>query len=371
MVRTGPQGSWALGAADAAGSVLSSVADLARVMALLLSVGLPEKSFARAVPQVVSKATLKEMMSAQMVTTGTWSSVLGMPSPTTESVPSAALAAGLGFDIVGQFPAGSGAAVMRGRAYAEKNGDTVMHKARLGLLLDEGIGVILLSNLGGSVGDQLTALKFGLLSLAAGSTEKEADDVLEQTLDVSDFWNQNFRPTATCTSCGTVLSDSALCIPGNATQPPEPLARFAGVFGDDLHGKDALHLTAAGGRLEVRLGPLKTKLEFGPSHTVVAEPCVALAQRLPPHIAVALDGVAGWCHLVEFRLPGDLPAETGTSELNGTIAFPWGCGLQPLPTTMPIYVIVGTEDAWAWLATADVIFPRVMPSEYALGETVV
>ena len=43
--------------------------------------------------------------------------------------------------------------------YAEKNGDTNMHKARLGLLPADGSAVLLLSNLGGSMGGELTALK--------------------------------------------------------------------------------------------------------------------------------------------------------------------------------------------------------------------
>jgi hypothetical protein len=46
-----------------------------------------------------------------------------------------------------------------------------MHKARLGLLPAQGAGALLLSNLGGSMGCQLTALKFGVLALLAGGDE--------------------------------------------------------------------------------------------------------------------------------------------------------------------------------------------------------
>jgi hypothetical protein len=56
----------------------------------------------------------------------------------------------------------------------EKNGDTNMHKARLGMLPAAGRAVLLLSNLGGSMGCQLTALKFGVLALLAGGNEVRA-----------------------------------------------------------------------------------------------------------------------------------------------------------------------------------------------------
>ena len=46
-----------------------------------------------------------------------------------------------------------------------------MHKARMGLFPGAQQGALLLSNLGGSMGCQLTALKFGVLALLAGGDE--------------------------------------------------------------------------------------------------------------------------------------------------------------------------------------------------------
>ena len=60
-------------------------------------------------------------------------------------------------------------------AYVEKSGDTDMHKARLGLLPELRSGVLLLSNLGGSAGGPLTALKFAVLAILAGGSDSEAD----------------------------------------------------------------------------------------------------------------------------------------------------------------------------------------------------
>ena len=72
--------------------------------------------------------------------------------------------------------------------YAEKSGDTDMHKARLGLLPDDGAAVLLQSNLGGSVGGPLTALKFGVATLLAGGTTAEADEASARALNTTGFW---------------------------------------------------------------------------------------------------------------------------------------------------------------------------------------
>merc|ERR1712176_1184355 len=103
---------------------------------------------------------------------------------------------------------------MGGALFAEKNGDTDMHKARMGLGLDNGVGVLLLSNLGGHVGGSLTALKFGMLAVAAGSTDEEADEFMSAVMNTTNIWQAMFSADATCTACGTVLSTSGPCVPG-------------------------------------------------------------------------------------------------------------------------------------------------------------
>mmetsp|Transcript_44513 Transcript_44513/g.141754 ORF Transcript_44513/g.141754 Transcript_44513/m.141754 type:complete len:657 (-) Transcript_44513:76-2046(-) len=359
MTRTGRTGTFAWGAADAAGSVLSSASDMSRMMSLLLGAGTSGEQAPLGVPQVVRKGTLKEMMSAQMLVPPSWAAGLGMPGWTRDPRPGVAFAAGLGFDLVGQFPSTSSATALRGLSYAEKNGDTAMHKARIGLLLDAGIGVMLMSNLGGEVGGQLTALKFGALALAAGATDQEASDVLEQTMQTTSFWSQHFAPAATCTPCKSVLGDSAICAPGNLSRPPVELDVLAGMFGDDFYGPAVLGLSVQAGSLAAHLGPVHAVLDFGAHHTVIRESCTALAKRLPPAVGADISRSTGLCVMVEFRIPSEIPA-AGISMLNHTIAFPWGCGTVPLPTAMPIYVIVSKsqQEAWAWLPTADVIFPR-------------
>lgn len=176
FVRTGDADDFAWGAADAAGSVISSARDMAKVMSLLLR---PSGAAG-----FLSDSTVAELLSPQMLLPASFLESSGVASSTDLQI-GQAYAAGLGFDIVGRVMADADGRQLR---YAEKNGDTEMHKARLGLFLERDQGILLLSNLGGAVGGQLSALKFGCLKLIAGGDEAAADGVAYDVLDNTDFW---------------------------------------------------------------------------------------------------------------------------------------------------------------------------------------
>lgn len=358
MVRTEASGS------EAAGSVLSSARDFARVLSLLLSPGID----ASIVPQIVRRGTLSEMLSAQMVVPRDWVSECGLPGGSTIAAhpEGHAFAAGLGFDVVGRLPGSGLLANLSGSSYAEKNGDTEMHKARMGILPEEGIAVVFFSNLAGSVGDSLTALKFGALALAAGDDESTADVFMHSSLDTSGYWINQFEPSATCTACGTVAESSGLCSPSHSVDPPLPLEAFVGSFGDDYHGAAALVVAvvaadSGNSRLSISIGPIEGLLEFGPNNTVVREPCATLPHTLGLE-AWMVEGLAenpGTCVVAEFRIPPEAPA-VGISARNSTIAYPWGCGGFSLPDAMPVLFLIADDgEAWAFLSTADVVFPRL------------
>ena len=69
FVKTGGAGDFAWGAADASGSVISSVAEMGRVTQLLLGV---EST------QILSPAVLSKMQTAQMTTPPSWNRGLGL-----------------------------------------------------------------------------------------------------------------------------------------------------------------------------------------------------------------------------------------------------------------------------------------------------
>merc|ERR1719491_2285133 len=157
-------------------------------------------------------------------------------------------AAGMGFDFVGEIS-------LMGKhfAYAEKSGDTNMHKARLGLLPELGAGVLLLSNLGGSVGGPLTAMKFGALVKLAGGTDADANAATDAALNASGFWESQWGPLTTCTQCAAAAS-SRQCSPSGLSTPPMPPASFAGEYGTPAYGLHAVSLAASGDVLRLAMG---------------------------------------------------------------------------------------------------------------------
>jgi len=368
LSRTGPAGTFAWGAADASGSVMSSISDMTKILCLLLSAHVPVPSKRLAAAGVVHQDTLAEMLSGQMVVPIEFQQALAFPGSALKKQEGSTMADGLGFDLVGRLPSIGVPSVLAGAAHAEKNGDTAMHKARLSLLPQEGIAVLLLSNLGGETGDQLTALKFGVLALAAGASRYEADALIEEVLVSSDFWNQRFRADRTCTSCRTVLSAYGPCFPSNLTLPPVPPARLAGTFSDSFLGSVLrLQVDPDSSMLMLQLGPIRSSLLFGPQNMALWLPCSRIrhALQLPAWLMQPFETEERKCLAIEFRVPPEVPM-AGISNLNGTVGFPWGCGTFPLPDGMPVVAIVeeqrrGTvvdEKFWILLPTALVLMPR-------------
>ena len=350
FVATGGAASFAWGASDAAGSVLSTATDMGRVVALLLGT---------ARSPLLARTVLDQMLTGQMVTPATWLAecgIAGWGGGGTRSVGRSA-AAGFGFDLVTEVRLGG-----RDRAYAEKNGDTNMHKARLGLLPSfaasgaaDGAGVLLLSNLGGSMGGPLSALKFGMLTILAGGSEADADAAAIETLNTTGFWAQQWQPELTCTPCGR-SGASGPCVPSGRSVPPLPASAFVGAYGTRAYGAALLTIARAtteaepavsadGDRLLLSLGPITSAaLTFSATSLVLEGACVALGQRLQEFLAEWAVGAArrlaalnGTCTLVEWTVPAEIPA-AGISATNGTVAFPWGCGTVPLPDGPSIYV---------------------------------
>merc|ERR1712113_1145288 len=160
---------------------------------------------------------------------------------------------------------------------------------------------------GGHVSDPLTALKFGALALATGADEEEGDDVLEQVLNTSQYWQTYFNPSATCTPCGTVLASSTICEPGNATAPPLKLHAFEGTYGNGFYG-DVLSLSAGESGITARFGPINSLMDFGPNNTVVQGSCAIVASKIaslsPPRVEAAsilseISHQEGTCVMVE------------------------------------------------------------------------
>ena len=165
FLATGGPADYAWGAADAAGSVISSVRDMAEVINLLVNRSTSSP--------LLPRELLDTLMSGEMVVSEAWMRECGIATAGYSST-GRGNAAGLGFDIaceISPLLSAEPDPSALSQPYAEKNGDTNMHKARMGLLTAAGSGTLLLSNLGGSMGCQLTALKFGVLALLAGGTE--------------------------------------------------------------------------------------------------------------------------------------------------------------------------------------------------------
>ncbi len=343
FVATGDPDDFAWGAADAAGSVVSSASDMGRVIGLLLGT---------ASSPIVSRAVVGQMLTGQMVTPAAWLAecgIAGWGAGGTRSVGRAA-AAGFGFDVVTELRLGG-----RDRPYAEKNGDTNMHKARLGLLPSftggaaDGEAVLLLSNLGGSMGGPLTALKFGVLALLAGGSDADADAAAAAALSTTGFWAEQWRPEVTCTPCGR-SGASGPCSPGGHVAPPLPPSAYVGAYGTRAYGEALLTVesaaTAAGGPLLLSLGPIRSaRLDFSNTSTVLERPCSELGAELeagylaPWAVPAArrLAALGGDCTLAEWTLPAEIPA-AGISAGKGTVAFPWGCGPVPLPDGPSVYL---------------------------------
>ena len=238
-----------------------------------------------------------------------------------------------------------------------------MHKARLGMLPDIGAGVLLLSNLGGSVGGPLTALKFGVATLLAGGSMAEADATAASVLNTTAFWKEQWLPSTTCSRCGRSL-DAGPCKPAGLAEPPLPLAALAGLYGSPYLGKPLqLQPTASGDGLTVSFGPLDAArlLYSNTSAALPPQPCSKVAAKLSlaPYAEPArprLAALAGTCTLVELIVPPEVPA-AGLSVAKGTLAFPWACGYFPMPYGATLFavahegkgimVVFGYEALWS------------------------
>jgi len=333
FVATGAPTDFAWGAADAAGSVISSVKEMSTILKLLLGV---------TSAKILDPMVLQGMLTGQMTTPSSWATGCGLAGwgKGTDTAGRAA-AAGLGFDFAGEIE------LMGKRfSYAEKNGDTDMHKARLGLLPDLKVGVLLLSNLGGHMGGPLTGLKFGALVKLAGGTDAEANMATEAALNTTGFWEDQWVPSTTCTACGTAGS-SKPCIPSGINAPPLPLGNFVGKYGTPAYGKEAVTLEARDSMLLLTFGAVKASaVSFSNTSFVLQESCATVAATLEkvsvPWAASALSLLGalsgGNCTLVEWVVPPEIPAG-GVSARRGTVAFPLGCGIVPLPDGPSVYAV--------------------------------
>lgn len=338
FVRTGGASDFAWGAADPAGSVISSVRDMSRVLNMLLGV---------TTSPLLHPSVLREMMTGQMVTPRSWLAGCGVAGWTGPDAHTAGHVAsvGLGFDLVMEIEL-AGKRV----AYAEKNGDTDMHKARLGLLPELNASVLLLSNLGGSVGGPLTALKFGALALLVGGTAADADAAAALALNTTAFWTEQWPGMSTCTDCGTAGERAAPCLPAGLDVPPLPASQWAGEYGTAAYGARVLNLTAAddGEHLLLSFGPsARAALTFSNTSRVAQhDGCAAVADLLrpllppwsAPEVSASLSALEGQCSLAEWVLPPEA-IDAGISVAKGTAAFPWACGPFPLPDGPSIYVV--------------------------------
>jgi len=336
FVATGKADDFAWGAADASGAVISSVVDLSTIVQLLLG---DMRS------DVLAPAVLNEMLTAQMITPPSWNEGLGLAGWADGArTAGLALGVGLGFDIAGEISLLADSPEQK-FPYAEKSGDTDMHKARLGVLTDQRAAVLLLSNLGGSAGGPLTAMKFGVLALLAGGTEADADAAAARALNVTGFWKNQWGPLTTCTACGAAAANR-ICSPGGYSTVPLPLTSFAGEYGA-AQGGNFLRLSADSDMVALTLGPLKNvKLKFSNNSAVVAEkPCAHVASVLTEVAMLApwanlanLTALPGNCTLVEWILPPEVPS-AGISASEHKVAFPWGCGYIPLPDGPSIFTV--------------------------------
>ena len=376
FVATGGADDFAWGAADAAGSVISSAREMATVMRLLLR---PSECHVPGACGFLRPDTVAELLSAQMLVPASFLESSGVAAATDTQIGNA-VAAGLGFDLVGRVMTDAEGRLLR---YAEKNGDTEMHKARLGLLLERDQGVLLLSNLGGEVGGQLSALKFGALKMLAGGDEAAASAVAFDVLDNTDFWDEQYGPMTTCTVCGRSAYGPP-CVPSSEPIPPLYARQYVGTYGNAVYSDGGGATLSVGpvldedpATLEVAFGPYSGAVVFdAASMSLLDEDCAAVEQFLtlqgvlPAHSAGvealrdrARAGDA--CSLAEFRGgPPEMP-EAGVSSRNGTIAFPWGMNV-PIPDGPSFYAVTLKDESVLFFLFNGVAFgPMPPPSAVA------
>lgn len=336
FVCTGGPTDFAYGAADAAGSVISSVRNMSVVMEILLGI--------RSTP-LLARPVLDEMLTGNMVVPADWMTSCGIEGWTGDKSMTAgnAAAAGLGFDLAGPVPV-----LGTLRPYAEKNGDTNMHKARLGLFPGASPqGVLFLSNLGGSMGGPLSALKWGALTLLAGGSKEDADEAADRALNVTEFWTTQWPYMTTCNACRrSARADGMPCTPGGQKTPPLPAAAWTGKFGTPAYGDSLLRLDAGEtpGQLLLTLPPItRMPLSFSTTSAAMSGECSAIADKLvlsPWNQGTKefIAALASPCALAEWTIQPEIPA-AGISEANKTVAFPWGCGMMALPDGQSMYVV--------------------------------
>ena len=327
FVTTGGPRDFAWGAADAAGSIISSAAD----MQVFLSLILGKTTF-------LPSNVLNDIASGQMVTGAEWAQACGISIADGRGQ---GLTAGLGLDVASDISIHSTTV-----PYVEKNGDTNMHKARLGLFPRAQSGVLLLSNLGGAMGGQLTAMKFGMLTLLASGTAADADKAAASSLNTTGFWKNQWIPGTTCTKCGSAAI-SRRCNPSGFSSPPFSPGAVQGIFKNVLFGSDAaLSLRYDQGRLMIDFGPCQEcVLEFSPSSFALKdELCASVIKSIPmaswnSTIAISkkFASLSGHCSMAQYILPPEIPL-AGVSANQSKVAFPWGCGYIPLPDGASVYI---------------------------------
>lgn len=340
FVQTGKPNDFAWGAADAAGSVISSVSDMEIVLGLMLNRGptVYNNIFARPVLDYIQKG--------QMAVPERWMEECGV-NASNHGVGQGA-AAGLGFDLASNVAVNLDPSSHSEQVpYVEKNGDTNMHKARLGLLPATGAGVLLISNLGGSMGGQLTALKWGILSMLAGYDEPVANRAVDNALATTNFLDYQWKPGSTCNACNRA-EISGPCSPAHMPAAPFRPRDVAGLYNGAMFGRAGVSLqdsSEAENRLSMTLGPCNNcALSFSPtSFALVNHSCSEVAESIPlsPWARAKYEGklaaLGEGCSLAEYILSPEVAA-AGISTKNGTVAFPWGCGAFPLPDGISVFV---------------------------------
>jgi CubicO group peptidase (beta-lactamase class C family) len=303
----------------ASGSMVSCVHDFGKLLELLLQ---PAGEGAAAIG--VTAQTLQTMQAGQMIAEPDWATGGGLPwAPT----PARAVMVGYGLDLTGDL--------FQGERYFDKSGDTGLHKARMGALPARRSGVFILGNLGGSVGGELTALKFGLVALLTGRDAKAASAQVSQSLDLTGYLK--VLPTLLeCNQCGRRNGSDPLCAPAGLAGAPLGEEAYQGVYSNEFAGQIRIALGQGQGRgqnLHIWFGPMGgLPLSFDRTSAFVNTSCAGLAStlqsKLPPWSPLA-SGIAqldGWCTLTQFVVQPEVPM-VGTSVTAQLTSFPWGAGL--------------------------------------------
>ena len=330
-MRTGGPRDFAWGAADAAGSVISSAKDMSLVLKTLLGT---EKRFEKLLPSNV----LDDMMRGQMIVPPEWIKSCGIVQPSGQR--GDAVAAGLGLDI----SASVALTASQKDTYVEKNGDTNMHKARLGIFPGRKAGILLMSNLGGAMGGQLSALKWGALAILQGASAETATSIAMRSLNVTNFKDEQWIPGTTCTPCGSAGA-SRRCEPSSFPNPPFDTKGVEGRYTSLLfEGTPWILESGDENDLRINFGPCeRCKLKFDQTSFAIQAPCSEVASHLPlsqwsnMRYEKRLANLKGRCSLAQFVLPPEI-SQAGISQKNRTVAFPWGCGGIPLPDGPSVYI---------------------------------